>query len=986
MTSRARYGDFQEDRIGPSSDATERRAHLVVGLGGIGRSTINRLQRDLSRRDGGAAPVRFLAIDLEDAARSPLASPPTLLRDDENDLLPLDMASVREYGGQLQGEVREWLSRYDAAMDIGSDRAANPRRLGSLLLAAKAPQLRACLEERANALLAASPLGAVLQIHVVGYLAGGIGGGALTQLLETIRRDPSAGGQGRVVVYGLLPSLDDDGTDEDRRAAAANTGAALKELSGARPRVQRRVGESAETRELGFQRLCDEILVIAPPERTGRASWDSQTLPEALAMAIRQRMLIGALAPPAEQPDSPFATRPIIALAPKAATTGAGEIEDALALTVLQSALFQILHANWRHRRGYLPEAAPRHHADFVRRSDVQARWRLSADHMIQSAAVLPGDEADPRWRLMTEEWAQAIDGIVELARTQPQRDWLDCVTRLASLHFGRNFRNVGVAAFFQERRTRKREIARVMRRSVERDLFDDWMRGERGFADLRAILNELIALQRERLAGIDDRLANIRMAEETGRVRVVAAHQEWSRSRRWGWLFSRNSVALLRAYGVNLQELHVNMTRAEGWLFARVLLPAVIEELENLRTQTDHLAKAVSDSVREADYVLDGLSARMEADGDSEATFVMHLYDGERLRRFVQDLLCDERGQMAHAEAFRSLLARQAGTDGAFRPLADWLRSADWMNAAVEFCRAQVAGPQGRWTAPVRELLGASIYDAIDDRCGGDFGRLRDLAAAFIGNIGDLLPDAAGSRLPTRLHVVLPDVEGREEYAKALRSAFSFSRRGDVRFVHGDGGSDAIHMLTVTAPFSIPDIDLLRRMDRHYRDYVERDREYAMLSLHALGGATEGEGGFSLDGVAPSTMTTALILVGLPLNLIVERGGGSLEGTTLWLVPKDADGFDEPPIPLAEDLLTAGGSVSGPIASLLEDNVMRALGAYGGDPARLIEAVVDEVAKVRRRCGDNPANPVYRSFVEAGKTAAALIRENAQEREGDGH
>jgi len=958
--------------------------HLVIGLGAIGRSTINRLRHDLTRSADASRRVRFLSIDMEEE-RSPLGTVPTLLRDHDADFLPLDMASVREYGNQLHGEVREWLSRYDAAMDIGSDQAANPRRLGGLLLAAKTASLRARLEERAIALQDETTTGAAPFIHVVGYLAGGIGGGALTQLLETIRRDPSIIGRGHVVVYGLLPSLGENEGDENHTAAVVNAGAALTELQGSR-RQSVRGGAVSEPRELGLRRLCDEILVIAPPKTTGRAALDTQTLPQVLAMTIRQRMLIGVTAA-ARGANGSFGARSIVALAPKSLTTGADEVEDALTLSIAQSALFQMLHANWRHRRGFVPEPTPMRHADYARRIDAQNRWLLSADHLIQSAAILPSDRDDPNWRLMSEDWTPAIDGMIELARTQSRRDWFDCVTRLCNRRFTQDFRGVGVAAFFQARLRMKREIARVIRRGVEADLFESWARGEIGLADLSAIARELINQQRERLANIDERVANIRVAEEMCRVRVVAANQEWARQRRWDW-FGRKSLSLLRAYGVNLQELHINMTRAEGWLFARALLPAVIEELETLRERIERSARALQKGAREADFVLDGLSARLDPEREGTSAFTAHLYDDDALRRLVRDVLSDERGQTELAAVARHLLVDNSSTfdHRGFKPLADWIERTDWMRLLTDLARDQVVGSKGRWAPAAREILDVSIYDALERRSAGDFGRLRDLTADLTRDAAALLPDNAASRFPTRVHVMLPDDPERGEFIKTVRAAFSLSRRGDVRFSVVSGRADAIHLLTVTDPFSISDMELLRQMDEHYRDHIERDREYATMSLHAIGGSDgDGDGSASSD-VSRATMTAALLLIGLPLNLVLERTGGATgDGPGIWLVPRDVDGFDEAPIPLADDLLSALDQLSEPIIGMIEDGVFRALDAYEGDPARLIEAIVERVAGVRRRRGDDPSDPTYRAFVNAGKAAVALVREHTKNGGDDG-
>ena len=944
--------------------------HLVIGLGGVGRRTIAELRRTLDRPYGSrrphAVPVRYLVIDVEDSLQAP-GTEPDLVTGEGGALLTLEMESARNLAFRLPDEVRSWLTRYDAATEIGSDAAANPRRLGSLLLAAKAPELQEWLREQTH-MLVAGDQAATLQVHVVGYLAGGIGGGALTQLLVQLRHSSVIGGKSHLVVYGLLPGAADEEADRGEPAAAVNTGAALNELATGRQRSVPSADVKPTTSQL-MRRLCDEILVIAPPSATGRGLRDIRTLPEALAMAVRQRLIIGHGAAALHPSQDSSQRRPIVAAAPMILTNARDEIEEALSISLLQYALYQLLYANWRHGRGFVAEAKRSDYAAYVKRSEVQSRWLLTVEHLIQSAPLLDADNVDRNWKLLADEWNVAIDGFLALAQTQPRKHWLDCVTQLWNQRYTQDFRRVGVAAFYRARQGLRRDMARTVRRRVEVQLIEEWERGETGLVDLLGILEALIALQRERLGTADERVANTRIAEESCRVRVLAAFQKWSRLPSWGWK-KEEAKTLLHVYSINLQEMHVNMTRAEGWLFAKTLLPVVIEELESLRLQLDGLVRLVMKAARSVDLTLDGLSARMEEAGDGPA-YVIRLVDHGQLRRLSQEMLLNERAQFANCEGVRQRVARRGANDAGFRGIARLLEESDWMATLSAVCREQVLGPNGAWTSAVREILDRSIYDALNAESGGEFGKLRDIAALLIDRAGSLLPETAEDGLPTRLYVLLPRDESQETFIRALKSAFSYSRRTDVEFVDCDDDLGTVHLLKVTAPFSISDVELLREMDRHYRSYVQRDRDHAMLALHAFGETAQSD--FELDEAGPAVMLEALLLLGLALGLVVERAGG---GSRLWLVPRDEHGFEDTPIALADDLLTVAVFGCNTTASLLEDNVMRALAAGSGDCERVIDNIVERVLDIRRRCNDDPLDPAYRSFVDAGKRAAVLLRQ----------
>lgn len=956
------------------------RGHVVIGLGGVGRRTIAELRRTLDAPYGSRQPrilpADYLIIDLEESLEVAANVPSSLGRDGDKPKFALDMASVREYAAQLPDEVREWLGRYDAATEIGSDTAANPRRLGSLLLAAKAAQLQDWLTTHAAGLLEGDTQ-AVLQVHVVGYFAGGIGGGALSQLLVQLRRNEVMAGRSQIRVYGLLPSSGESVTDGDEPAAAVNTGALLSELAGAQQRRTARP-EKGDPGELSFQRLCDEILVISPPPETGRVVRDVRTLPEALAMTVRQRLFLGAgEVAPAGEAGAPI-RQPINAVAPKILTTASDEIEEALSLALLQSALCQIMHAYWRPGRGFVPESRQADLATYVRRSEVQDRWLLTVEHLIQSAPVLDADMVDPHWRLLADDWKMVIERFMETAQAQPRREWLNCVTKLWKHRFAEEFRGMGAAAFYRSRQNVRRDMARSIRQRVEQELLEAWRGGEWGLAEVLGMLDELIAFQRERIASIDDRVANTRVAEEACRVRAVAAFETWAHLPLW--TSGEKARTQLHVYCIHLHELYMNRTRAEGWLFAKTLLPVVIEELESLRQILERLLTVTRRGGHTVDLLLDGLSVRMEED-EEQPGFVSRLLDRDRLRQLVRDILVEERSQLANADALRQTMVRQGGGSG-FRGIADWAEGGSWLETLAAHCREQIIGTNGVWSAAVRDLLGASIYDALQARSGGDFGRLRELTSLYIQQAAALLPDMADKKLKSRLFVLLPRDPDKDVFIRTLKSAFSFSRRSDIRFVETDDDRGAIHMLTVTAPFSIPDVELLRQMDAKYRDYVQCDRDYAMMALHAFGGRGDTQGEFVLeDENKQATLTAAQLLIGFPLRLVVERVVNDDGGRArVWLIPRDEHGFEDDPIVLADDLLTAPQQVYGTLASLVDDNVTRALERCGRgqspqEQERVINAVVDKVLEIRARCNDDPLDSTYRSFVEAGKAAVVMIR-----------
>ncbi len=748
------------DEVHPLTDgdiqAASAQPHLIIGLGAIGRCIIAELRRTLDRPYGGraspAVPMDYVSIDMESAPQA-LADIPT---------------------PPIQGD-------------------------DSLMLTAKAEQLQDWLNQHAGDLLRLGGT-ARLVVHVVGYFAGAVGGGAVTELVVQLRRNRALAGRSHIVFYGVLPGKDRASLDGSG-PVVANTG-------------------SAEVVQTELQGLCDEILVILPPVETGQMERDFSTLPKALAMTVRQRLFKPVLPVDVLPAGDQAGCRPTVAVAPVVLSTAGDDVEEALSIGLLQTALYQLIYAHWRPGRGFVGEAQPFDYADHVTRAEVQWAWLQSAEHLIQSVPTLDADGVDGRWKPLAEEWRDGNAGLFERLEGQQRKDWLDVLTRRWERCFREEFRGVGVSAFYTGRQGLRRDMARAARCKVEQSLFEGWRDGQMGLACARSMVDALIDRQRERLESVEDRVANIRLAEEACRVRTVAACQKWTRlsSSRWG----RNAaVALVNDYVITLQELFVNRTRAEGWLFAKALLPMIIEELEDLRQLLDRMLRISLQQALSVDLRLDGLSARME-EGEVSRDFVQHLFDRGKLQHIARDMLIGEAAQQSHCQRTRQILTQQATPRDEFHAVVKWVESNDWMAPIAALSRDQIVGADGLWTALVKNSIDTSIYKELQAHTDGDFGRLRDLTTTLINRAISLLPETVPRETPIRVHVALPRDDGQEAFIQTLKSAFSSSCQHDISFIDVEDCCDNLSILAA-APFSISEVEFPRHLDLSYLDYAMR-------------------------------------------------------------------------------------------------------------------------------------------------------------------
>lgn len=691
--------------------------HLVIGLGGLGRSAIQAIRRSTNFMGTGeqtGPKLDYFYIDHSDEVFRLEADWHAQSGDMPDDFLTtirLDVASVIEQADQLSDDVRQWLSR-NSGLDQGTnpnEHPPTPRRLASLMVTSRREDLVSAIRTYANS------HEQTYMMHVVGNLAGGIGGGALLPVIMLAREAGIPANRLKIAAYGAVPIPSQHGADTKEQAGWALAGAALREVEGLSGQLLRMAQIGVNGSSLSHDSPCDEVYLFSPETESGSGLPGGADLADAISLLVRQRIEMGNNITPAVS----RTTGMLAAAGSKTVKTGADEIEEALALAYLQSSLAQMVYAHWQHDRGFVSEARAQSFENYVRRPEVQNRWLLTAEHLIQSAPQTESETGTKRWQTLADEWTVVVNAYVEIVQNQDRSQWLDSLTQLCNQRFTQDFRSMGVGNFYRSRQMVKRDMARVIRKRIEQEFLEQWRSGERGLVDLLALLDSLIAFQQERLGSIDERIANIRHAEDSCRARVVGSFQEWSKLSSFGGIgsFGKKPKQLLEAHALHLHELHVNMTRAEGWNFARSYLPIIIEELEGLKQDLERLREVIAQGAQRVDTRLDDLSGQLE-ERDLADTLDYRMFDRNALRRFAVEMLIDERGQTAHSKQLRDELLAQFPLEGGFRAVLDWVQRQRWLNILLQSCRRDLReGTTGIKLDEASSFFRLSIYDQLQDR-----------------------------------------------------------------------------------------------------------------------------------------------------------------------------------------------------------------------------------------------------------------------------
>lgn len=981
-------------------------AHVVIGLGPTGAQYLAALRRLVVQEHQALHPpytvVRYLHVDATpDRGQSGdwwVQGRSVALADSEIVIVhPASLAGARAKLGSHPAS-RYLYERVEAAMRADDDRAlaalcAGSRRLGRLLLARNAAEFARRLAQTVEG-LAPDP-DAPLTFHIVFGLGDGMGG-ALIEVVAAIRQrfpDPTGA---RIIAYGEMPDVGESGT---HTASSPLTGAyaALVELHAMASGTLSPVDFTAGDEPVDCRSTVNAVYLFGGTQENGQPL-AADDIERALAQFLLQRMGIdetigaarlrqvedgqGAFGADSYLWQEDGAAR-LLTFGSKRLLSPESEIREALALSFARAGILQMLRNNWQDGVGFVDAPLPSTAATLVRRAETENRWLISEDHLLLSLAVLPEDAANRRWRAISDEWSAVMDSFKEMARMQERAKWLDTITALCHRRYSEDYRNVGVAAFYRSRYGETAQMASEVRARIERDLADEWRSGQRSLGEIAEILDALVALQQERLAGIPERVARIRTSEDETRARIIGTFQKWASLGAIARMTGKPEL-ILDEYSIHLHELHVKMTRAEAWSFAGTFLPAILTELEDLRDSVRSVAALLTGTLEAIDRRLDYLADLLEAMPDAYLP-VVRLFNRDRVRGVAAALAASERDQIQQTTRLRADLFAELDRQAGFQDFATRYGGTGLLRFLGDVGQRNAESAHATHAATAGErILGLTVLDQIRDMYGNDPSALRTFidtalsATLCLSEIAAEVPDKA-----RRQYALMPRGAKPEAFAKQIRSVIRACADGELEFLETDQRPFEIGIVTIQSAVPLNQFANVGTYAAAYEARLFADTATAFYEMHAVSAATELT---PIITRAPerqkekaASFNLPHLLIGTVLGHVYERSAGSGSPGGYHLVPKDADGFDEEPVYLGPELLEASESIGPSTMALLGATNTQVLdGSLYSDPQRrdaLRQSLVTLVNRVKAARGDDPADPVYRKFVEAAKAATQMLK-----------
>lgn len=992
-----------------TSEATN---HLIIGLGGTGGKVIREF-RKLCCRETDVKPdvlYEFLYVDTD----------PSLMGDDERwkvlgrsvrldqtQQLLIDGANLSAVVANPAGypQIEPWLrpvAPIRNLVNVNTAAGGQRRKFGRFLFANRAHEFLAKVNDRIKVLR--RNRGSAVKVHIVCGLAGGTGSGSIVDVIAQIRKQYPDADQVRIIVYAVLPeAVPKDGWDTGNYHA--NGYAALKELnalavgqylpydltgSGGR-RVERaniffngcylvtneNVGGYTVDTEFELPGIIAEYLFV----KTQVSGWES------LDKAEKSENGTFDDEPSVADPSIKERSPRFLSFGIRRLVVPNEEIEEFLSYRFAGKAIAQAVFNNWVDGHGYADEPRPADYASEVRKVENLQRWLLSDDHLLLSIGILPDDAANTRWKRIPEFWAAVVSAQVnDIQSTRSDKaGWFSELRVRVERIYDEGYRALGGVKKFYEIKSKARgEMARLIRTTFERDLFADWVTGQKSTADIDRLLAALLELQEERLSQIDARIDSLSRATQQ-HLQAIAEVE-----RRLG-----NISLLQKAVGrtadffvegaTSIQAALVSRTTEEGWHFAKRLLEEVIREVIDLRGVIAQF---------QARLLSIGALFRAESDArlkQEPVDYKQKIFNADEVRSLDRQLLQSEDIQRQQAQACRLALVQRVGEARAsFSAFQEKLASTEVRSLIESVAQAEVGKAHETIATSQRRVMRVNVVKKIEEEYEGDSDRLGRFVRETLIKAGvfakfnsaqinlsglGTIPERIG-QISRTTGVLLPMCKEAGTFRDALAKSFDQNKPGGAFDILSDGvRSNELAVLSISNLFTLRCVEPMVMLHTKYDRRREASEEAATL-MH-----TEGDGN-SLPPLDIPTLSEVkgsklhLLLLARAMGMILERPDRKTGKLTTFYAYED-DGLP------AEEPIGAGSfveaveqiplAVLNKIESSLGDRIKGALHAARLEWFESAKGVVRQVYEDR---GRNAGDEVYLRYADVLKTEVKRLLE----------
>ena len=321
------------------------------------------------------------------------------------------------------------------------------------------------------------------------------------------------------------------------------------------------------------------------------------------------------------------------------------------------------------------------------------------------------------KWRLFEETWeARTQAEADDVMATVDKKQWLTNFSARCEEFFNHRFRQHGVAEFFKIQQQERKGYARVIRRHIEKKLFDEWVSGaknSKSILEIEKYTRLLIENCSSRTTEFDVQKARLEEEQSLLSQQINEINQEWGNIGFLRGLLNRHQEVFAQ-YKTAKSEYYAAATRVIAYGYAKELLQDIMEELgrmlDGILAFKDELSAINEEVLRQA-------STKCQINETLSDTNIKK-YSPETVHAICRQFVSSESDMMQNAAAIRSRMAANLGEEGehTFANLYDKTDYESAINIILDICQKNALRDMENAAKndPLTRMVGVNVLEKL--------------------------------------------------------------------------------------------------------------------------------------------------------------------------------------------------------------------------------------------------------------------------------
>lgn len=395
------------------------------------------------------------------------------------------------------------------------------------------------------------------------------------------------------------------------------------------------------------------------------------------------------------------------------------EIREFMTYSYALQAARQLTYNMWQDGIGYgerTIEEVGIGFADEIQDKKNREGLMLSNNYLTLAKPIVESP-ATKRWRLFEETWETRTQAEADdVMATVDKKQWLTNFSTRCEEFFNHQFRQHGVIEFYKIQQQERKGYARVIRRHIEKKLFDEWTSGaenSKSILEIEKYTRLLIENCSSRITEFDTQ--KVRLEEEQASLsqQINEINQNWGGIGFLRGLMNKHQEVFSQ-FKVAKSEYYAAATRVVAYSYAKELLQDIIEELGRM---LDGILAFKDELNAINEEVLKQASSKCQTNEEQKDTDIKK-YNPETVRNICRQFISNKEEMSGNAATIRTRMVANLGEDGE-RTFANLYDKTDYESAidiVLDVCQENALRnmENAAKSDPLNKMVGVNILEKL--------------------------------------------------------------------------------------------------------------------------------------------------------------------------------------------------------------------------------------------------------------------------------